>query len=148
MISNANVSWARVAAFASAVDANLEKWLSDNYRLGLTEYRALTLLSQAPDKELRITALAQQVGLTSTSTTRLVSRLEAKGHAQRDVCEDDGRGVYAVIDKPGEALLLEIRERFDARVQDVLSNPEKHLPHFDASLVASTLTEVASIVRS
>lgn len=146
MTSNANAAWSRVAAFASAVDAGLDKWLGDKYRLGLTEYRALTLLSQAPDKELRIAVLAQRVGLTSTSTTRLVNRLEAKGHARRDVCEDDGRGVYAVIDEPGEALLREVREPFEARVQDLLSNPTKHFPHLDTGLVASALSEVSALV--
>jgi DNA-binding MarR family transcriptional regulator len=147
MTGNASGAWSRVAAFASSVDANLDKWLGDHYRLGLTEYRALTLLSQAPDKELRITVLAQRVGLTSTSTTRLVSRLESKGHARRDVCEDDGRGVYAVIDEPGEKLLREVREPFEARVQDLLSNPAKHFPHLNPSLVASALAEVGALVN-
>lgn len=148
MTSNTGSAWSRVAAFASAVDANLDKWLGDNYRLGLTEYRALMLLSQASDKELRIAVLAQRVGLTSTSTTRLVSRLESKGHARRDVCMDDGRGVYAVIDEPGEALLREVSEPFEARVQDLLSNPTKHFPHLDAGRVATALTEVGALVKS
>lgn len=147
MIGGTSGAWSRVAAFASAVDANLDKWLGDNYRVGLTEYRALTLLSQAPDKELRITMLAQQVGLTSTSTTRLVSRLESKGHARRDLCEDDGRGVYAVIDEPGEALLREAREPFELRVQSLLSATEKHFPHLDAGIVASSLADVGALVK-
>lgn len=147
MSGDASGSWSRVAAFASAVDASLDKWLGDTYRIGLTEYRALTLLSQASDKELRITVLAQRVGLTSTSTTRLVSRLESKGHALRDVCQDDGRGVYAVIDEPGEALLREVREPFEARVQDLLSNPAKHFPHLDAGPVALALAEVSALVK-
>lgn len=147
MTGNTSAQWSQVAAFASAVDASLDKWLGDHYRLGLTEYRALTLLSQAADKELRITVLAQRVGLTSTSTTRLVSRLESKGHARRDVCEDDGRGVYAVIDEPGEALLREVREPFESRVQDLLSRPAKHFPHLDVSLVASGLAEVSKLVN-
>ena len=143
---NGSGAWSRVAAFASAVDASLDKWLGDNYHLGLTEYRALTLLSQTSDKELRIAVLAQRVGLTPTATTRLVSRLESKGHARRDVCQDDGRGVYAVIDEPGEAVLREIREPFEARVQDLLSNPAKHFPHLDANLVTSAFAEVSALV--
>ncbi|GAA1718061.1 MarR family winged helix-turn-helix transcriptional regulator [Brachybacterium phenoliresistens] len=129
------------------MDASLDKWLGDNYRLGLTEYRALTLLSRESDKELRIAVLAQRVGLTSTSTTRLVSRLESKGHARRDVCADDGRGVYAVIDESGEALLREVREPFEARVHDLLSNPVKHFPHLDTGLVASALAEVGALIK-
>ncbi|WP_260853341.1 MarR family winged helix-turn-helix transcriptional regulator [Corynebacterium glyciniphilum] len=143
---NISEAWSQVAAFASAVDASLDKWLGDNYRLGLTEYRALTHLSQSPDKELRIAVLAQSVGLTSTSTTRLVSRLEAKGHARRDVCQDDGRGVYAVIDQPGETLLSEVREPFAARMQDLLSEPKKHFPHLEVNSVASSLAEVNALL--
>ena len=145
-LTGASRAWSRVAAFASAVDASLDRWLTDRCRIGLTEYRALVLLGGAPDKELRIAVLAQRVGLTSTSTTRLVTRLEAKGLVQRDVCQDDGRGVYAVIDEPGEAMLREVREPFEARVHDVLSNPAKHLPHLDAGPVASALAEVSALV--
>ena len=36
MTGNASGAWSRVAAFASAVDASLDKWLGDNCRLGLT----------------------------------------------------------------------------------------------------------------
>lgn len=145
-MSGASQAWSRVAAFASAVDASLDKWLADTYRVGLTEYRALTLLSQASDKELRIAVLAQRVGLTSTSTTRLVSRLEAKGLARRDLCEDDGRGVYAVIDEPGESLLREVREPYEARVHDLLSSPGKHFPHLDTGAVTQAIKEVGAIV--
>lgn len=148
MTDNVGRSWSRVAALASAVDANLDKWLSDDYRLGLTEYRALTLLSQASEKELRIAMLAQGVGLTSTSTTRLVSRLESKGYARRDVCEDDGRGVYAVIDEPGEALLRVVRKPFEVRVQELLSNPARHFPHLDTGLVVSALSEVNALIKA
>ena len=135
-----------MAAFASAVDASLDRWLSGNYRVGLTEYRALTVLSRAPDKELRIAALAQSVGLTSTSTTRLVSRLEAKGFARRDVCDDDGRGVFAVIAEPGETLLRDVREPYEARAQDLLSNPVKHFPHFDTSSVAGAIKKIGVLI--
>jgi len=141
-------SWAQVAMFASAVDATLDRWLTDTYRVGLTEYRALALLGAAPDKELRIAALAQRVGLTSTSTTRLVSRLEAKSLARRDVCADDGRGVFAVIDAPGEALVREVRDPYEARLGDLLGDPAKHFPHLDPSAVAAAFTDVGALLTS
>lgn len=146
MNGNPSSAWSQVASFASAVDANLDKWLDDNYRLGLTEYRALTHLSGEPNKELRITTLAQRVGLTSTSTTRLVSRLENKGLARRDVCQDDGRGVYAVIDEPGETLLRAARGAFEARVHDLLANPAKHFHHLDPRIIASALSQVSALI--
>lgn len=144
--AGASRAWSQVAAFAGAVDASLDKWLTDSYRVGLSEYRALTLLSQASDKELRISVLAQAVGLTSTSTTRLVSRLETKGLARRDVCADDGRGVYAVIDEAGEALLRDVAGPYAARVNDLLSNPSKHFPHLDTFALAGALKEVGALL--
>ncbi|MGO0578234.1 MarR family winged helix-turn-helix transcriptional regulator [Ornithinimicrobium panacihumi] len=140
-------AWASVAAFAAAVDASLDRWLTQTYRVGLTEYRALTHLSATPDKELRIAALAQRVGLTSTSTTRLVSRLEAKGFARRDLCQDDGRGVYAVIDAPGEDVLKAARGPYEDRVRELLTNASKHFPHLSAGVLSTTLGEVATLIK-
>ncbi|SET77079.1 MarR family winged helix-turn-helix transcriptional regulator [Nonomuraea wenchangensis] len=140
-----SVAWSRVAEFASAVDASLDKWLTHTYRLGLTEFRALTFLSQAPGKELRVNDLAQRVGLNPSSTTRLVSRLEAKGLTHRDVCPDDGRGVYAVIDERAEKLLAEVRGPYEDRVQELLSKPAIHFPHLDARLIAGALAEVGAL---
>src|SRR5690606_25829955 len=100
-------TWARVATFATAVAGALAAWLAENVSVGVSEYRAFGLLVAAPARELRIEELARAVGLTSTSTTRLVSRLESKGLPRRDLCEDDGRGVYAVVTDAGETLVRE-----------------------------------------
>lgn len=142
----AGAAWSKVAAFASAVDAGLDKWLADAYRVGLTEFRALVFVSQAPDKELRVNDLAQRVGLNQSSATRLVSRLEAKGLAYRDTCPDDGRGVYAVITEAGEALLGEAREPYEARVRELLGKASTHFPQFDAHQLGRALNEIGSIV--
>ncbi|MFY1673577.1 MarR family winged helix-turn-helix transcriptional regulator [Plantactinospora sp. WMMB334] len=115
-------SWSQIALFASAVDTRLGKWLADAYSIGLTEYRALLLLSRAPDKELRVNDLAQQVGLNQSSVTRLLSRLEAKSLSYRDICPDDGRGVYAVIADKGMELLREVRTPYEAKVAEVLED--------------------------
>lgn len=142
---SATLSWSRVSVFASAVDTSLDKWLADTYRIGLTEYRALGFLSQAADKELRVNDLAQKVGLNPSSTTRLVSRLEAKAFARRDVCMADGRGVYAVIDQRGEDLLNEVREPYEARLRNLLSNPAEHFSHLDTGHIAEALVTVSEL---
>lgn len=144
---DASRAWGHVASFASAFDAALDRWLSDAHRLGLTEYRALDLLSLAPDKELRVNELAQRLGLNPSSVTRLVTRLEGRGLARRDVCADDGRGVYAVIDEPGKELLREVRPQYEARIVDQLGALEAHLPKFDAAAVAVALKVTARLVR-
>lgn len=117
-----SASWITVVATVSEIEASLNKWLSQHHGVGLTDYRALTLLSDAPDHELRITELATRVGLNQSSTTRLVVRLEAKGLVERDTCPDDGRGVYAVITKPGLTLVRELGAVYNERLGELLAS--------------------------
>lgn len=143
---NVSLAWSRVSSLAAAVDTNLDRWLTDTYRLGLTDFRALTLLGQSSDKEMRVNDLAQQIGLNPSSATRLVSRLETKGLAYRDVCQDDGRGVYAVINQAGEALLGETRAPFETRVRELLEKSGAHLPQLDPRSIATALSEVSGLL--
>jgi DNA-binding MarR family transcriptional regulator len=136
-------AWAQVAAFAAAVDAKLGKWLTDTYGLGLSEYRAMNHLSQSPAKELRVNELAQKSGLNQSSVTRLLSRLEAKSLAYRDTCPDDGRGVYAVISDDGESLLARMRQAYDAKLEELLGEPGKHLQEIEPSQAGRALQTIS-----
>nr|WP_221380636.1 MarR family transcriptional regulator [Actinoplanes polyasparticus] len=140
--------WSQVASFTSAVDAGLGKWLNDAYRVGLTEYRALTYLSQAADKELRVNDLAQRISLNQSSVTRLVSRLEGKGLVRRDTCPDDGRGIYAVITEQGEALVARVRGPYEQHVRDLLGNMDGHFPQMDARQLSRALSDISALINS
>jgi DNA-binding MarR family transcriptional regulator len=103
-------------------------------------------LSQAADKELRVSELAQRVGLNQSSATRLVSRLEAKELVRRDTCPDDRRGVYAVITEQGEALLSDLRTPYEERVRELLSKAGAHFPDLDIPRLAGALSEVGALL--
>ncbi|WGW12959.1 MarR family transcriptional regulator [Saxibacter everestensis] len=139
--------WSQIAVFAAAVDASLGKWLTERHGIGLTEYRSIAYLSQAPDKELRVNDLAQKVGLNQSSVTRLVSRLEAKGLTNRDICPDDGRGVYAVITEKGEALLRDARTPYEEHIRDLLQNAATHFPHLDARRLSRALSDIGNLIH-
>ena len=144
--ADVSLAWSKLTLLVSAVETSLDKWLGDTYRVGLTEFRALVLLSQASDKELRVNDLAQRVGLNPSSATRLVHRLEAKGLARRDVCADDGRGVYAVIDTAGDAALHDMKSAYEARLQELLGNLDAHFPSLATGSTANALTQVAALL--
>lgn len=116
-------SWATVVATVSQIETSLNLWLSQSHGLGLTDYRALTLLSEAPDRELRISELATRIGLNQSSTTRLVGRLELKGLVTRDTCPEDGRGVYAVITETGLDLTHELTTSYSEKLTKLLTTP-------------------------
>jgi DNA-binding MarR family transcriptional regulator len=86
------------------------------------------------------------VGLNQSSATRLVSRLEAKGLTRRDVCADDGRGVYAVITEQGEALVRAARGPFEERIGELLGEPDAHLAPQDGRQLGRAFQDIAAIL--
>ncbi|WP_029925643.1 MarR family winged helix-turn-helix transcriptional regulator [Nocardia otitidiscaviarum] len=141
-----SAAWSKVAALTSAVDANLDRWLADTYRVGLTEFRALSLVSQSSEKELRVNDLAQSVGLNQSSATRLVTRLESKGYVRRDLCADDKRGVYAVITEQGEALVRDARSPYEDRITELLTAAATHFPGVDIRQLGAALREIEALL--
>jgi DNA-binding MarR family transcriptional regulator len=106
--------------------AELDDELRREHDLPLTSFDVLVQLDRAPDRQLRMSELADAVLLSRSGLTRLVERLEAKGLLERRECTEDARGAYAVLTDQGRARLDEargthiagVRERFLARFDD------------------------------
>ena len=64
-------------------------------------YDVLWALKQAPEQQLRLSDLADQVLLSRSNLTRLLDRLEKKGLVQREACPTDRRGTFAVLTQAG-----------------------------------------------
>lgn len=79
----------------------LEAELGEAHQLPLASYDVLVQLTEAPDRRLRMTELADRVLLSRSGITRLVDRLEREGLVRRDPCLDDARGLYAVATDEG-----------------------------------------------
>jgi DNA-binding MarR family transcriptional regulator len=58
-------------------------------------------LVEAPERRLRMTELAQRVLISRSGLTRLVDRLEREGLVRREACDDDARGLFAVLTEAG-----------------------------------------------
>ncbi len=114
--------WTKIARKVSFIESALNKWLESSFSIGLTEFRAALLISKSPDKELRITELAQELGLSQSSTTRLVERMERKGLAFRDVCPDDGRGIYAALTENGSERAATIAKPFHNKLRSLIED--------------------------
>src|SRR5688500_20279021 len=83
----------------TALDAQLER----DAGLDFFEYHVLSMLSELPERALRMSRLAQ---LTSSSLSRLsnvAKRLEAGGLLRREPDPDDGRATRAVLTDAGRA---------------------------------------------
>lgn len=104
--------WSKVLALHAHVERQLAQALQRRHGVGLSEYRALAELSNAPDGERRMQELADRIGLGQSSVTRLVARLDTLGFARKDHCPDDKRGIYAVITDQGRQLYSEARASY------------------------------------
>ncbi|MEV5575597.1 MarR family transcriptional regulator [Spirillospora sp. NPDC052269] len=117
--------WNRVIALHARVEQRLGTVLQRQHGLGLSEYRALALLAEAPDGELRMQDLATGLGLNQSSVTRLVGRLNDAGFGYRDLCPDDRRGVYTVITDAGRERYLQARPAYEEVLTTTLDEAEE-----------------------
>ena len=99
------------AAFAAM--AVLNKVGADN-DLSLTQLRVLAILR---DRQLRMTGLADYLGLEKSTMTGLVDRAENRGLLERAPSASDGRAVDVFLSPAG----AELAERLYARVVGSLS---------------------------
>lgn len=91
-------------AHATVVD-RLDHELQEEEGLALTWYEVLLHLNRAPEHRLRLSGLAEKLVLSRSGLTRLVDRMVAAGLVDREVCETDRRGAFAVLTSDGRARL-------------------------------------------
>ena len=102
-------------AHATVVRA-LEAELLAEHDLPLASYDVLVQLSEAPDRRLRMTELADRVLLSRSGLTRLADRLEREGLITREPCPSDARGTLAVLTEAG---LQRLRDAWPTHLRGV-----------------------------
>lgn len=80
----------------------LEQKLSQSGNVSLDVYDVLVTLEYQDDHRLRMTDLARKKVFSKSGLTRLVDRLENQGFVKREPCENDRRGLYAVLTPKGQ----------------------------------------------
>lgn len=96
--------WRAFLAAIAVIDDQLDAALRP-YDLDLGEYEIMVKLSEAEERRLRMSELAQAVRQSRSRLTHTVARMEKKGLIERTSCPEDRRGVIAVLTPKGFALL-------------------------------------------
>jgi DNA-binding MarR family transcriptional regulator len=120
-----------------ALDADLTR----DQRMSLSEYTALRILSEAPDRLMRMSGLAAACDMSLSGMTRLATRLESLGFLERRPCESDARGFNAVLTDAG---LTRLREAWPAHLASVRRRIFDHLSDVDLAKLARALERMAS----
>lgn len=94
-------AWVRLAAVLELLPAALDSQLRRDAELTHFEYFVIAMLSEAPQRTLRMTALAQQTNATLPRLSHVVRRLEDRGLVERFPCPTDARATNARLTAAG-----------------------------------------------
>lgn len=105
--------WRTLAALHGHLETALERELQAQHQISVVEYTVLDALDRQDGWHMRMQQLARAAALSSSATTRLVTRLEDRGLLTRILCADDRRGIYTELTPEGRAALQAARPTHD-----------------------------------
>ncbi len=79
-----------------ALDSDL-----DGHDLSMADYEVLAQLSDAPDRRMRMSELAQIAMLSKSRLSHRMKVMEKAGWVRREACPEDKRGSFAVMTEKG-----------------------------------------------
>jgi DNA-binding MarR family transcriptional regulator len=131
-------AWVRLIAMVELLPGVLDSQLRRDARLTHFEYFVLAMLSEAPERTLRMTALAVRTNATLPRLSHVVRRLEERGLVERVPCPEDGRATNAHLTVSGLAKVVETAPGHVATVrQNVID-----------ALTPEQTTQLAEIARA
>ena len=94
-------AWRGLAAVVLKLPAELERQLQRDAGMSHFEYWVLALLSEAPDRSLRLSELASRANASLSRLSHVVTRLEDRGWVERAPCPEDARATLGVLTEQG-----------------------------------------------
>jgi DNA-binding MarR family transcriptional regulator len=79
-----------------ALDSDL-----DGHDLSMADYEVLAQLSDAPDRRMRMSELAEIAMLSKSRLSHRMKVMEKAGWVRRELCTEDKRGSFAVMTEKG-----------------------------------------------
>lgn len=136
-------AWVRLVAVVELLPGILDAQLRADSDLTHFEYFALAMLSEAPNRTLRMTELAQRSNATLPRLSHVVKRLEARGLVERAPCEEDKRATNARLTEAGWQVVVHAApghvETVRRVVLDALTSEQVQQLHDIGDALLSTL---------
>jgi DNA-binding MarR family transcriptional regulator len=121
-------SWLSVVRLMIWLPWSIDQQLQRDSNLRMVEYQVLAMLSERPERTMRMSSLAEVTNASLSRLSHLVTRLEARGLVRREPDPADGRFTNAILTEQGFRTLAEAAPGHVSHVRslviDVLS-PEQ-----------------------
>lgn len=118
--------------------------LKETAGLTLEDYEVLHLLSQEPERHLRVGALADMMLASRTRLSQRLDRMTERGFVRRERCSEDGRAINVVLTDAGWDLLVEIAP---SHLASVRARVFDHLEPKDVAGIATSLEKLAQYLH-
>lgn len=122
----------------------LDHDLQQRSNLNLTDYEILSVLSRSSGRRLRMSELAREVLVSRSRLTYRVDRLAEVDFVSREECEDDRRGLWAILTDTGRQALESAQAGHHRDIKtwfmDVMEDHELVIMHDVMSRVDDKLT--------
>lgn len=98
-------AWRAYRDLSLLLEDTLDQQLRRDAGLSHLHYSVMVFLSEARDRRLRMTELAEQLTVARSRLSYVISRMEDEGWVRREDAPGDGRGQFAVLTDDGYAAL-------------------------------------------
>jgi DNA-binding MarR family transcriptional regulator len=90
------------------------------HQLSMSDYEILVHLSEAPDRQIRMSELAMGAMISKSRLSHRMKVMEKEGWVRRELCKADKRGQFAIMTEKGWKAMVKaapdhissVRERF------------------------------------
>jgi DNA-binding MarR family transcriptional regulator len=116
----------------------------DAHELSMADYEILAQLSDAPERSMRMSDLADLAMLSRSRLSHRMKVMEKAGWVKREPCADDKRGYYAVMTPKGwKAIVAAAPDH----VESVRTRFVDHLTKSDQAVIAEIFERVTKSLR-
>jgi DNA-binding MarR family transcriptional regulator len=145
-------TWRAFLTMQRLIRETLERQLQRDAAMPMTYYIILAMLSEAPDRTLRMSELADMAGTSQSQLSHAATRLEESGLVVRRRCETDKRGYLATLTDEGFDVLRKAAPSHVESVRSVLfdaltDEQVDQLREIADAVVAHTSQESAELPR-
>ncbi|CAB4833119.1 unannotated protein [freshwater metagenome] len=116
----------------------------DGHDLSMADYEILAQLSDAPDRKMRMSELAETALLSRSRLSHRMKVMEKAGWVKREACPSDKRGYFAVMTAKGwKAIVAAAPDHVDS----VRARFVDHLNKGDQEVLAQIFSRIETSLR-
>ena len=116
----------------------------DHHELSMADYEVLAQLSDAPERKMRMSELAEVAMLSRSRLSHRIKVMEKAGWVKREACPIDKRGYFAVMTAKGSNVIVAAAPD---HVESVRSRFVDHLSKADQEVIATIFARVEESLR-